>query len=128
MKGIKTETFKGIPWRWVRVGDLASYLGLTPAEVWRRFFYLSKDGDILPVLSVRDRAVLHCEVQDYPGPDAHVPAGWAQDVLTWWERGVREVRRGLAYPDGASWAWFAPVVVYEDGHEEQPEELMKFLG
>lgn len=41
---------EGLPWAWVRMGDLAQLLDITPASVWKNYFLLSKDVDILAVV------------------------------------------------------------------------------
>src|SRR3989339_736160 len=83
------------PWGWVRLSDVARVVGTKPWCVWRRYFNLSKDapqyGDLawLPDLNkimIRGRRPASGEWNQ-----VWVPAGWASDVVTAYEKGVHHV-------------------------------------
>ena len=112
--------YSNLPWAWVRLDELAQldvFEGWTPKQIWRRFFALSKDLDILAVASsdgdfanvgyegelaysLRDDEFEYflgtqAVFNDYlERGDLFVPAGWANDVIEarkWRFVGTREV-------------------------------------
>lgn len=82
-------------WGWVWYPDLVKEVGISPLEVWRRYYYLSKKTEecvegMLPVVWEFDPDQLTCQPLDAPIEDWEagsmwdymwVPAGWAQMVL-----------------------------------------------
>lgn len=80
------KTFDTIPWRWVRLADLAAESGLSEQELLssKLVHAHSKDSPALAVaIEERDGSVTFH--QDQPEQDVlgewHVPAGYALDVL-----------------------------------------------
>lgn len=109
--------FPGIADAWVRLSDLAQQIGMTPKEVWDRFFSLTKTETRLAVVYDAYASATRWEAEEdgrdaaKPGTwvlgaqeafilvlqsgDFYVPAGWAKKVMAYHKMSARRYEHNV---------------------------------